>query len=97
MRIDFTPIYILTLAQSFTVMAVSFLGVTFTKRVSIGLIVLVAFVGIQIMIGRDWQFLNWIFVINGTGPLPGQLSTILYNALIIGVFGWGVGQVRLRP
>lgn len=97
MRIDFAPIFTLTLAQSFTVMAVSFLGVTLAKKVSIGLIILVAFVGVQIMIGRDWGFLNWIYVIAETGPSQAQLDAILYNSLCIGIFGWGLGQVWLRP
>jgi len=97
MQINFAPIFTLTLAQSFTVMAVSFFGVTVARKVSIGLIILVAFVGIQIMIGRDWGFLNWIYAIDGMGPTQAQLSTILYNSLVIGVFGWGLGQVWLRP
>jgi membrane protein YdbS with pleckstrin-like domain len=97
MRIDFSIIFYLTLAQSFAVMAVSFLGITLAKKVSIGLIVLVAFVGVQIMIGRDWGFLNWIYVIAETGPSQAQLGTILYHSLVIGIFGWGLGQVWLRP
>lgn len=97
MRIDFGLIFYLTLAQSFAVMAVSFLGITLAKKVGIGLIVLVAFVGVQIMIGRDWGFLNWIYVIAETGPSQAQLGTILYHSLVIGIFGWGLGQVWLRP
>jgi hypothetical protein len=97
MRIDFAPVFYLTLAQSFAVMAVSFFGVTLGKKVSIGLIVLVAFVGIQIMIGREFEILNRIYVIAGTAPSQEQLDMIVYNSLFIGAFGWGIGQVWLRP
>lgn len=97
MRIDFPPTFCLILAQSFAVMAVSFLGITLGRNVSIGLVVLVAFVGIQIMIGREFQILNWIYVIDATAPSYEQLNTPVYYSLFIGVFGWGVGQVWLRP
>jgi len=97
MRIDFSPIFYLTLAQSFAVMAVSFFGVTLGKKVSIGLIVLVAFVGIQITIGQEFQILNWIYVIDGTMPSYEQLNSPVFNSFFIGVFGWGIGQVWLRP
>jgi hypothetical protein len=97
MRIDFAPIFYLTLAQSFAVMAVSFLGVTSGKKVSIGLIVLVAFVGIQITLGREFAILNRIYVINGTEPSNELIGSITFNSLFIGVFGWGIGQAWLRP
>jgi hypothetical protein len=94
MQIDFTATFSLTVAQSFAVMAISFLGVTLGKRVSIGLIVMVAFVGIQIMIGREYEFLNWIYIIDGSRE---QFSSPEFNSLLIGIFGWGIGQVWVRP
>ena len=97
MDIAFGQLFLLTLAQSFAVMAVSFLGVTSGKKVSIGLIVLIGFIGIQITLGREYALFNWIFVMSGAMPYPEQLTSITLNALGIGVFGWGVGQVLIRP
>ena len=97
MHIDFAPIFYLTLAQSFAVMAVSFLGITSSKKVSIGLIVLVAFVGIQVTLGWEFEIFNRIYVISGTVPSNEQLGSITFNSLLIGVFGWWIGQVWLRP
>ncbi|MDW7657161.1 MAG: hypothetical protein SCM11_08305 [Bacillota bacterium] len=99
MRIDFAPTFYLTLAQSFAVMAVSFLGITAANRVSIGLVALVAFVGIQIMIGREFEILNWIYTVSGGigGPSVKSNAMLIFNAIIIGIFGWGLGQVWLRP
>lgn len=99
MRIDFAPTFYLTLAQSFAVMAVSFLGITAANRVSIGLVVLVAFVGIQIMIGREFEILNWIYAVSGGigGPSRKSIEILKYNAIVIGIFSWFMGQVWLRP
>ncbi len=97
MRIDFAPVFYLTLAQSFAVMAVSFLGVTLSKKVSTGLIILVAFVGIQITIGWEFDAFNRIYLINGEVPTSGQIAPVVLNSLVIGFFGWGIGQAWLRP
>lgn len=97
MRIDFAPVFYLTLAQSFAVMAVSFLGVTSSKKVSIGLIVLVAFVAIQFTLGWEFEIFNRIYLLDGTPPTSEQLSSVTLNSIIIGAFGWGLGQVWLRP
>lgn len=97
MRTDFAPVFYITLAQSFAVMAVSFLGVTSSKRVSIGLIVLVAFVGIQITLGREFEILNRIYLITGMAPSGEQLSSVAGNSIVIGAFGWGLGQIWLHP
>ncbi len=94
---DFIAIFLLTSVQSFAVMAVSFLGVTAGKKVSVGFIVLVAFVGIQITLGREYQIFNWIYAINGDAPSYEQLGGIAFRAIPIGIFGWGIGQVWLRP
>ena len=98
LRIDFVPIFTLTAVQSFAVMAVAFLSVTWSKNLSVGLIVLISFVSIQIMVGRDFTFLNRIYVLTGVAaPDPGQLSSISFDALLIGIFGWGLGHIWLRP
>lgn len=97
MGIDFAQIFYLAVAQSFAVMAVSFLGVTFTKKVSIGLICLMAFVGIQITLGKEFGVFNLIYIMTGLVPSHEQLMGILFNSLVIGIFGWGIGQVWLRP
>ena len=97
MRIKFAPVFFLTLSQSFAVMAVSFLGVALSKKVSVGLIVLVAFVAIQFTIGWEFEAFNRIYVLSGSTPSNEELNSILYNSLIIGVFGWGLGQVWVRP
>ncbi|MEA4831219.1 MAG: hypothetical protein VB118_01215 [Oscillospiraceae bacterium] len=97
LHVDFLSLFYLTVIQSFAVMAVSFLGVIAGKKVSIGLIVLIAFIGIQLTLGREYNIFNRIYIINGAIPSHEQLNSVLYNSLFIGVFGWGIGQVWLRP
>ncbi len=99
MRTSFMPIFSLTLAQSFAVMGVAFLGITATNKISLGMVVLVGFVGIQIMIGREFSMLNWIYVLSGAigRPLMQANGMRAFNALVIGIFGWVMGQTWLRP
>lgn len=89
----------LILAQSFAVMGVVFLGTTASKKVGIGLIVLVAFVGIQLVMGQFNSSMNWIYDMGQGSILPADMqpASPMVNAMLIGVFGWGLGQVWLRP
>jgi hypothetical protein len=97
MRTEFVPIFLLILIQSFAVMAVSFLGITLGKKVSIGLIVLVTFVGIQLTLGWEFEVFNRIYLLEGSLPSAEKLSRVGFNSLVIGIFGWGIGQVWLHP
>ncbi|MFA5675181.1 MAG: hypothetical protein WDA65_01550 [Christensenellales bacterium] len=97
MNIDFVQIFHLAAAQSFAVMAVSFLGVTASKKVSIGLILLLAFIGIQITLGQEYGVFNLIYVMSGFAPSYEQLMSISLNSIIVGTFSWVVGQVWVRP
>lgn len=97
MQISFLEVFGLTLFQSFAVMAVSFFGVSASRKVSIGLIALIAFVGIQITLGRELNLLNWIFVLSGRMPSQAILAGICVKSICIGIFGWSVGQMWIHP
>lgn len=96
MYIPFSSLYILTLAQSFSVMSIGFLGVSMSRKVSIGLVTLIAFVGIQIMLGREITPLNWIFVLSGSLPDNSIIVSICIRSLLIGIFGCITGQLWLH-
>lgn len=95
--VEFQTLWILTLLQSFSVMAVAFFGVAVSKKVSVGLIILLGFVGIQNTLGREYDIFNWIYVISGTIPTLERLLSITFNAVLIGTFGFGIGQLWVRP
>lgn len=97
MCIPFFSLCVLTLAQSFTVMAIGFLGVCASRKVSIGLITLIAFVGIQIMLGREIAPLNWIYVLSGRFPENSAIVSICIRSVLIGIFGWITGQLWIHP
>ena len=97
MRITFFSVFPLTLAQCFAVMGVSFLGITLSRQTGIGLIVLVAFVSIQITLGREFPLFNFIYSLDGTVPTPEAASYIIYRCFIIGGFAWGIGQIWVHP
>lgn len=97
MRISFLSIFPMTLAQCFAVMGVSFLGITTSRQTSIGLIILVAFVGIQLTLGREFPLFNFIFNFEGTVPDPEQAGYIIYHCMMIGGFAWGIGQMWVHP
>lgn len=96
MNISFSSIFPITLAQCFAVMAVAFSAITLSRKVESGLIILVAFVGIQLTLGREYPVLNFIYVLSGAVPSPGEINNIVYNGLVIGAFGYGLGQMWLR-
>ena len=98
MQIDLPMIFILTLAQSFAVMAVAFLGISVSRDISIGLIIFVAFIGVQILLGTEFEFFNFIYVLDGNlSIVAGRYGVVVYNSLIIGTFCWGIGQLWLHP
>lgn len=97
MEVSAAGLVFLTLVQSFAVMAVGFFGVALTRRVSGGLILLIAFVGIQITLGREFSIFNWIYVLSGRYPATYQILPIGVCGFLIGIFGWGVGQIWIRP
>lgn len=97
MRISFSSVFPITIAQCFAVMGISFLGITMSRQTSIGLIVLVAFVGVQLTLGREFPMFNFIYRFEGTVPTVEETGYIIYRCLIIGIFAWGVGQVWVRP
>lgn len=91
--------FALILTQCFAVMGAAFLGTTASKKVGIGMVVLVAFVGIQFVMGQFNGSLNWIYDMGQVSMLPESMQTAspALNALLIGAFSWGLGQVWLRP
>lgn len=97
MRIDYEPILWMTLAQCFAVMGISFLAISMTKKVSVALVVLFAFVSIQILIGREFERLNLIYLVNGAAPSFDGISLVTSNSILIGICGWWIGQLWLRP
>lgn len=97
MFVPFLRLYVLTLAQSFSVMSIGFLGVSMSRKVSIGLVALIAFVGIQILLGREIASLNWIYVLSGRLPENGVIIDICIRSLLIGFFCWITGQFWVHP
>lgn len=90
-------LFFLTLIQCFAVMGIAFGGIALTRRVSAGLIILIAFVGIQITLGREFSVFNLIYVLNGRYPSSSQIVRIGIRGLLVGIFGYGIGQVWIRP
>lgn len=90
-------IFTVTLAQCFAVMGVAFFGVCVSKRTDGGLIVLAAFVGIQLILGREYPVLNWIYNFSGYAVNPMQKSNILSACALIGLASWSLGQLWVRP
>ena len=62
-----------------------------------GLIVLAAFVGIQLILGREYPVLNWIYNFSGYAVNPMQKSNILSACALIGLASWSLGQLWVRP
>lgn len=94
---SFPKLFWLTLAQSFAVMAAAFCGVAATRSVGMGLVILLAFIGIQITLGREYGVFNWLYVLTGNMPDNGTLSAICARSVLIGAAGGFVGQLRVRP
>lgn len=94
---SFPELFLLTLAQSFAVMAAAFCGVAVTRSVGMGLVILLAFIGIQITLGREYAVFNWLYVLTGHIPDNGTLVTICARSILIGAAGGFVGQLRVRP
>ena len=97
MDASFGPLFLLTLFQSFALMAVAFLGISLSRSVSAGLITLLAFVGVQVTLGREFGVFNWLYLLDGRLPSADEISGICARSCVIGVFGWGVGQLQIRP
>ena len=97
MRIEGVNLLMLTLLQGYAVMGFAFLAACVTRKMSMGLIVLAAFVCIQIMVSRDMPQFNFIYSLTGNPPDVFVLNTLSLRCLAIGSFGWGIGQVWLRP
>lgn len=97
MKIDVMAFLPLTIFQCFAVMGISFLGVAASRQTAVGLIVLVGFVGIQLTLGKEYNVLNFIYLLDGYVPDEVQASHLIFQSLIFGCFGWGLGQVWLRP
>lgn len=94
---SFPELFLLTLAQSFAVMAAAFCGVAVTRSVGMGLVILLAFIGIQITLGREYGVFNWLYVLTGDIPDNGTLVAICARSVLIGAAGGFVGQLRVRP
>lgn len=93
----FSKLFLLTLAQSFAVMAAAFCGVAVTRSVGMGLVILLAFIGIQITLGREYDVFNWLYVLTGHMPDNRTLVVICARSILIGVAGGFVGQLWVRP
>lgn len=96
MEISFLSLYFLTLSQSATTMAIGFFGISMSRKVSIGLIVLIAFIGIQLTLGREISFLNWIFALSGRFPEQRIQIGIYVRSLLISCVGVALGQMWVR-
>jgi hypothetical protein len=88
---------VLLILQSFAVMGFSFMGTTISKKVSVGLIFLVIFVGIQIMVGREFAFLNWIYKLEGNiRPSRFNDGALTINSAIIGSISFLLGNIWIK-
>ena len=88
---------VLLILQSFAVMGFSFMGTTISKKVSVGLIFLVIFVGIQIMVGREFVFLNWIYKLEGNiRPSRFNDGALTINSAIIGSISFLLGNIWIK-
>lgn len=96
-KASFSELFLLTLAQSFAVMAAAFCSVAATRSVGMGLVILLAFIGIQITLGREYGIFNWLYVLTGNMPDNGTLSAICARSVLIGAAGGFVGQLWVRP
>ncbi len=99
MRIPLTKTLFLTLSQCFAVMGVAFLACTASKKAAVGLIVMIAFVGIQLVLGPYLVKLNWIYDLGRASILPAGLqpAALEINALAIGCLSWFLGLIYLGP
>ncbi len=78
-------------------MGVGFLALCATRKVSMGLVLVAAFVCLQLMLYRDLPQLNFIYSLTGMAPAGYVLDVLVPRCLAIGTFGWGIGQLWLRP
>ena len=94
LRADFL---FLLIFQSFAVMGFSFLGTAISKKISVGLIFLVIFVGVQIMIGREFLIFNWIYKLDGN-IRPSRFNDwiLMVNSFIIGIICFWLGNKWIK-
>ena len=95
--LDFESVFLLNASQCFAVMGIAFLGVAATRKVAIGLVVLIAFVGIQITLGQEFPVFNLIYLFTGAADSRLGLSNIVFNSTISGLFGYSLGQTWIKP
>jgi hypothetical protein len=95
-HVEFSAILYITLAQSYAVMGVAFFGVALCKKIDVGIIILVSFVGMQIVLGCEFEMLNFIYSFSGRVLDPIQQSDLISKCLFIGSAGWFFGQVWVR-
>lgn len=90
-------VLVLLIFQSFAVMGFSFLGTTLSKKVSVGLIFLVVFVGVQLMIGREFAVFNWIYKLDGNiRPSRFDVGALIFNSIIIGSISFLLGNIWIK-
>ena len=92
MDISFWSLFFLTLFQSFALVAVAFLGISLSRNVSVGLIALLAFIGIQVTLGREYDIFNWLYILDGRSPSREELVALCIRAFSVGIFGLITGQ-----
>ena len=97
MWIPWVNLFTLTLLQGYAVMGIGFLALCATRKVSMGLVLVAAFVCLQLMLYRDLPQLNFIYSLTGMAPEGYVLDVLVPRCLAIGTFGWGIGQLWLRP
>jgi len=97
MKIKFGILLAIITFQSVAVMAVSFIGVSISRKVSIGLVFLIAFIGIQITLGQEYEVFNFIYIPFGKTVETFGTSKIIFNAIIISIVGFIWGQTFIHP
>jgi len=83
--------------QGIAAQGVAFLGVAVSRKVSVGLIILIAFIGIQATLGQEYEIFNLIYLPFQLFPDDMHINRIIFNSAVTGICGLGLGQTWIRP
>ena len=83
--------------QSFAVVGVAFGSIAFSRKVSVGLVLLLSFVLVQVTVGREFGFLNFLYILTGDIPELHQIAKISFRGAAIGFVTLFIGQLWIHP
>jgi len=97
MDVEFVPFLRLLSAQCFALMSVGFVGICVSRKVSVGIVILIAIVSIQVTLGREYDIFNRLYLFTDTLVSESDLVLPVRDSIIIGVFCWPLGQTWVKP